>query len=321
MEPTAAERDARCPRCGYDLRGTVALWRESCPMDGRCAECGLGFEWAEVIGARAPRPGWCVEYARGWWGVPWRSARTFVVAWWPWGFWKSLKMTHDARWPRIVAYVLLLAVPLYVFVSVSHGLAAWAVWKDYSAYGVGRLPSPVRVVAQSMLFPYSNSPPGTMTMPGRPWLSSSFPPPARQPRADWNRLESWGALLPVVVVVLLCPAGFLALPVSRRRAKVRYAHIHRVTLYSMTFLLLPMCGLFTDSPLSMASRYSPIVWALRGAVLGASLGFPVVLVVWWSCATGRYLKIAHAWGVGLAVVLMAFLATTVASVLVVLVAQ
>jgi hypothetical protein len=319
MEPTAAERDARCPRCGYDLRGTFALWRESCPLDGRCAECGLRFEWAEVIGARAPRPGWCVEYARQWWGMPWRSVRTFFVALWPWGFWNSLKMTHDVQWGRIAAYLVLLVVPLYLFVCVAHGVAAWATWCEYSRIGCTNMPSPASVIAQSVILPYSSSSPGAVTVPGRRGrFTVMFPSPSQQHRVDWFDLEAATMLLPFLGVAVLCPAGFLALPVSRRRAKVRYAHIHRVTLYSMTFLLAPIAGLYTHSVLELAGDFSRVARWLVYAVSAATLGFPVLLVAWWSCATGRYLKIRHAWGVGLAVVAMASLATMLTIVLIVL---
>ena len=81
MEPSAAiVREARCPRCGYDLRGVVATWAEACPLQSTCSECGLALEWSEVVGARARRPGWCVEFAPRGVGVPWRSSRTGEAA-------------------------------------------------------------------------------------------------------------------------------------------------------------------------------------------------------------------------------------------------
>jgi hypothetical protein len=44
-------------------------------------------------------------------------------------------------------------------------------------------------------------------------------------------------------------------------------------------------------------------------VLGevAVVGFVPALVVWWSTATGCYLRMAHAWGIGLALSAMAVL--------------
>lgn len=45
----------RCPRCGYDLGGQVATWREACPLEGSCPECGATFAWGKVFyGYREP---------------------------------------------------------------------------------------------------------------------------------------------------------------------------------------------------------------------------------------------------------------------------
>jgi hypothetical protein len=116
-------------------------------------------------------------------------------------------------------------------------------------------------------------------------------------------------LLLLLGTTVLCPAGFLTLPVSRRRAKVRYAHIHRVTLYSLTLMILPISGLIVGPLLVvLAWRFGTYESLLSAAVM-AVYALPLLLVVWWSCATGRYLKIRHAWGVGLAVVIMAVLVT------------
>ena len=37
-----------CPRCGYDLGGVVAIFRDSCPLEGTCSECGMALRWGEV---------------------------------------------------------------------------------------------------------------------------------------------------------------------------------------------------------------------------------------------------------------------------------
>ncbi|MHC4828146.1 MAG: hypothetical protein ACYTEY_16450, partial [Planctomycetota bacterium] len=56
-----------------------------------------------------------------------------------------------------------------------------------------------------------------------------------------------------------------------------------------------------------------ILWV---AAVAAIVVEPVLLVIWWSCATGRYLKIRHPWGVGLAVVVMAMLSTVLTAILI-----
>jgi hypothetical protein len=318
--PMDSSRQARCPRCGYDLRGVVTTWAAACPLESRCSECGLDFEWAQVIGTRYPPPGWCVEYALSPWGVPWRSIKTMALAAWPWGFWRSLKMSHEVRWRRIAVYVVLLALPLYVVQGSCNGLAAWMHWRDAVAYGARSLPSPVKVVVQSALLPYSDTSPGAITYPAGMYTSrpftTPFPPPARQLEVVWGGLFDSPILLLLLGTTVLCPAGFLALPVSRRRAKVRYAHIHRVTLYSATILVLPIGGLLAEPSLQMLGGYFWTARILWVAAVAAIVVEPVLLVIWWSCATGRYLKIRHPWGVGLAVVVMAMLSTVLTAILI-----
>lgn len=51
---------SKCPRCGYDLRGTIATWMQQCPLEGQCTECGLRFEWRELMSVRFLMPRWCI---------------------------------------------------------------------------------------------------------------------------------------------------------------------------------------------------------------------------------------------------------------------
>ncbi len=55
-----------CPRCGYDLPGTIASWTHSCPLRGVCSECGTNFDWVLVFNPKFipipdhRMPGWAV---------------------------------------------------------------------------------------------------------------------------------------------------------------------------------------------------------------------------------------------------------------------
>lgn len=37
-----------CPVCGYDQRGLIASWADSCPLRGACSECGSAIDWQEL---------------------------------------------------------------------------------------------------------------------------------------------------------------------------------------------------------------------------------------------------------------------------------
>ena len=105
-------RPPQCPRCGYDLRGAIGTWTDQCPLQGTCAECGLQFVWAEVLHPEKYEPQWCVEFAPGMRRIIQTSASTFIRSFWPFGFWRALKMSMPIRWRRLVMYIAILCLPL-----------------------------------------------------------------------------------------------------------------------------------------------------------------------------------------------------------------
>lgn len=46
-----------CPKCAYSFEGEFAAWRESCPLRGRCPECGFGFAWGDLFGTTRAKGG------------------------------------------------------------------------------------------------------------------------------------------------------------------------------------------------------------------------------------------------------------------------
>lgn len=116
--------NAKCPRCGYDLRGAIDTWKEQCPLLGICTECGLEVKWAEVLHPEKFEPQWCIEFA------PFRKrllqscGKTFLRSFWPIQFWSMLKMSLDIRWSRIALYMAVLLLPILIgYVSVQAATA------------------------------------------------------------------------------------------------------------------------------------------------------------------------------------------------------
>ncbi len=179
--PPALQRTARCPRCGYDLRGAVEAWTDSCPVTGQCAECGLRFEWGDLLNIKRKRPRWCVEYARSFRALILRSVATLALTVWPPLFWGSLQMWHEPRWRRVGVYIASLFVLVYATFAVGHGALAWREWRLHKqGFGVvqwSRTPvlsrsvqqgpytttaSPLTTVAQAVFLPWSDQSPGAM---------------------------------------------------------------------------------------------------------------------------------------------------------------
>lgn len=112
-----------CPRCGYDLRGALATWNDTCPLDGTCTECGLHLDWAHVLRPGKFAPAWCVEFAprRGFGPA---CVSTFGRSFRPWRFWSALKMSMSLGRRRLVAYVALLILPVLVAYASVQTVAA-----------------------------------------------------------------------------------------------------------------------------------------------------------------------------------------------------
>jgi hypothetical protein len=295
--------DARCPRCGYDLRGTVATWDGTCPISGTCTECGLFFEWAELFSAAFAMPRWCVEAAEPHRRLPRQAVVTFARSWLPWRFWSMLRMSHASRWRRLVAYLGLFVAVLYPAFALCHGRVAWQQWKSVAAQRIS-MPSTdgEAVFWQAVALPLSNESIGnfTSTRRGFTW---SYETPLRLFLLYWYELSV------MLVTALLMHAGcgltYAALPITRRRCKVRWAHVVRVTLYGYVVVVPAVALSLVASPLAMrgagaASFVAPLAVGAWGAI-------PVMEVLWWTAATARYLRMPHALGVGLAVTVVGIL--------------
>ena len=126
----------------------------------------------------------------------------------------------------------------------------------------------------------------------------------------WSTLINFGLIF--LVFHALCAAGFLALPVSRRMTKVRWSHVIRAAVYGVALILPAGILAAVGSALGGADPFPPNT-AGRVLLAIAALAAVAVLpaeVVWWSVASGRYMKLRHPWGVGVAVVVMAALVTS-----------
>lgn len=176
-------REVHCPRCGYDQRGAIVTWTETCPLEGTCSECGLKFEWPELLSDHVRWPRWCVEFATGLLVFPIRAATTLAFTVWPWGFWRSLRMHHEIRWRRIIAYLVLLSASTYILFSVGQGLIAVRVWSALQRPNtmVNRpVPTTINaplsaIVIRAMFAPFSTCSPSTIAYGG---LKLEFPSPA-----------------------------------------------------------------------------------------------------------------------------------------------
>ena len=337
-ETRSPERRVRCPRCGYDQRGVIETWKETCPLDGTCSECGLQFEWAHLFNPLLFPPRWCVEYGR-WWSVAWRCVATIATSFMPWRFWRTLQMHHQPRWRRVVAYLLSLMAIVYLAFLAELGATAYQNWRGYEtnisrlrgwgrsltpaqvqqfaarqgvspgAYIPFRQVSMVKAVGFALLTPFSNQPIGYTLYPDGTQQSYATPRQNLQSRFDMSKTE-WlirrRSLGPTMVFpwlfALLVPLAFVFLPMTRRVSRVRWHHIVRIALYGVLWLALACAWLIHRMPEDALYKDR---WGEFAFV--AFIVTPMALTLWWGFAISRHLRIRSPWMTTLSLATIAYL--------------
>lgn len=101
-----------CPRCDYDQSGEITRWTDACPLDGTCTECGLRFDWADVLVLSRRELPWMYEHKKPWRPSLRRAVSTGLHLLFPWRFWRQVKMSHRVSawrawwWLGLIALVL-----------------------------------------------------------------------------------------------------------------------------------------------------------------------------------------------------------------------
>ena len=355
--------EARCPRCGYDLRGVVGAWESSCPLEGVCSECGLAVRWAEVLRPEKFAPWWCVESVPRLRAVPLSASATMLRSFRPWTFWRELKMSQRIRWGRLGMYVVLLFVlPVIVGYVVEQSAVALHVrWqkgqelRECRQHVTGRIrsiqllvespqwparPAMERQALQSELQSLDTALAAPVSVNhgyAAAWLEAVFTPTARTSAGTINtfagrqpypaprqlhgelrisgtvwggnltdRLLEWAPLAAWwIAAQVLLPVCFVCLPISRRRAKVRWRHLARIALYGLFIPWAIVFAMLLCITVALASpRWDGV--ALGAASLLLFLMIPAT-VAWWVAAISRYLRMPHAWAVAVLLTVVAVL--------------
>lgn len=194
LEPapsSGAERHVECPRCDYDLRGAVQSWREMCPLEGRCTECGLEFDWADLF--TRPLHDWLFEhqYRRR----PVRSALFTMIA--PLGGRRICREVTLVQPIRLAPLIWLLVGLVLATIVVRTGRIWYAEGLIRNRWGARW--TPPRNISQDVFL--------------------------------WLRFELQFFALCLAPAFTLPLLAFRAIPTSLQRIKVRRAHLVRIWLY------------------------------------------------------------------------------------------
>ncbi len=299
MSAAPALANLSCPRCGYAFRGEHESWSDAWPLEGRCAECGLSFLWRDIFNPQFGTPRWLVE-ARSAGRFPLRrTAGTLVRAMVPSYFWHRLSMNHPIRRTPLIGSLALLWVPVFILFLAVHVQTLHAYIVDTSRWaGTAATPHATEITRHILTHPFSSEPLDW-------WSRWGIDVDPDSPRAVnlmlWTELGLGRNLLMTLAMPLVTALAFIALPVSRRRARVRRAHVIRITAYAYALMSLPV-GAVLLSRAALAPFDLSWSWLISTNISAANLVLGSIFALWWwHAAIRRYLRMEHSIAVVLSV--------------------
>lgn len=233
-----------CPKCGYDQSGTIATWESQCPIEGICPECGLEFDWADVFDPSRVHLSWYVEHAEEKRGMIRRSPMTYWFLLLPHRFWKRVAVTSPIYGARLWSYVAGVIISVYLvttLLNIATRAYSNSRWNQlYASFQTKNPGNPMQGKQYTVDM-------GTM----RYWLgiigdSILQPIRSRDTATQIALLIGGMALLWAVVIV--------AVPTTRRIAKVRLAHVNRAVAWSCLVIACLFCMVSVSE--SIASWFS-----------------------------------------------------------------
>jgi len=219
-----------CTKCGYDQSGEVSIWQSRCPLEGRCPECGHGFAWADVFDPSRTELVWYVEHAHSKWELIKRTPGTMRRLVLPWVYWRAVGVEAEIRLQRLLLWVVSFVVGLHLLVSVPVGFGYWFTQGRNSYGSLGGLYQRAGLeglivpVVDAVCTPFFSA--GISYRSNRLIFFSGF-------ITDSELRDATLIALPFIGMTLLWMVVLLVAPVTRRRAKIRSAHVIRALLISI----------------------------------------------------------------------------------------
>lgn len=298
--PPPDDRSAReagpplCPRCGYDQSGAAARWQSACDLAGTCPECGLRFEWADLLCERRARVPGFVEHpghGRAWLGAAflWRALRTWAWTVWPPRFFARVRMHHRVSLARMLLWLPALCAAMYA-------AAAGCMFVGAFVQAGGVAPA-ADALERATIETVNDSALGVAFVTPR-W-TALFRPVARH-------VPVW--LLPGLAAWAVAPLLLLALSDTRRLVKVRPVHVLRAAVYGCAWVV-PLFALRLANRAGMVVLVSLDRWVFAspralyvrthwlGALLPAWSGYALAAAAavwmawWWYLAITRGMRL------------------------------
>jgi hypothetical protein len=272
-----------CPKCGYDQSGAIATWELQCPLEGRCPECGLDFQWCDVFDPASGDLGWYVEHGSSLWQIAKRTPGTLRRLALPHIYWRAVGVQTQIRLGSLCIWLILCALGLHLFVSIPYGIG---IWHGMSVRYYGSLSGLYQMAGlKGMMAPFVNA-------VGSPFVYE-FVDPNNGAVAFGSGLfdrstvrHEISPMIPLIGMTAGWMVVLLAVPVTRQRAKLRSAHVFRAGLMS----LLVVFGSLEFAKLAMGlDRWAQVGFTVTSRWQGVFGGIvmPILgiwLLVFWAIA-------------------------------------
>ncbi len=260
-------------------------WTESCPLQGKCPECGLEFAWADVLLPERSRLTWMYEHKRDWSPALGRAMRTLANLALPWRFWARVTLAHEVRPWRALWFAVLIIGGVWFVTGVLGTLGIWAIGRHYPYYLTANN------FAEAWVWPVMNTVGVGLRVANIGPLSFAL------------NIEHWGAAVFLVVGFWVgMPAVLCLLSTTRQISAVRGAHIARAACYAalpLAAIALPRLLMNVEILINAAQnppgRWQALSWLVRHGSTPLGVASAAWTLLWWWFTISRGLRLAPAW--------------------------
>ncbi|MBL4591955.1 MAG: hypothetical protein JKY96_08350 [Phycisphaerales bacterium] len=263
-----------CPKCGYDQSGIIDSWTDRCPVEGRCAECGLDFAWADVLDPSRVDLPWYIEHARSKREMMRRTIPTLWMLLIPNRYWKRVGVESRIQMRVLLAWCVVLNAVLYLVTSAVHLFAMFELGR-YWATPIATLQQN-KMVAHWQFFAQTD-----MKYWSKEVLGSLL-----YPFIDVNGLggelsEAWlGFSFIAIGVPLMWLVILSVVPTTRRLARLRIKHVFRATVVSIGFAFLGIQILRSADAIGLLEGLWVGSCNMKGSINTVSVTLGLLMVVW-----------------------------------------
>jgi len=225
-----------CPKCGYDQSGEIATWSTQCPLTGTCPECGLDFQWFNVLNPDHTKIHWYTEHAPNFISTIKRTPSTLLRLILPPIFWRRIPITAAITIPMLIKWCFLLILIAHLLASVCSGFGRWKAIDSWyygtvdRIYSVGGLMGITEIIINALFAPFITvSPTGAGVRQMTIQLGSPYGESVEKliviPSLALGATLFWFLVMVVI-------------PTTRRLSKLRFVHLSRAFILCFTAVVL-----------------------------------------------------------------------------------